>query len=333
MGEGGTYTNPVYGRYFADPFLLQWDGMFYAYGTGREINGRVFEVLRSEDLVHWTSLGGAIEPRSGSLYEDWWAPEFAVSHGTFYMYHSAGIGDKQHKLRVAAAEQPWGPFIDLGRILTPDEPFAIDAHPFRDDDGTMYMYYARDFLEGDRVGTALVVDRMTDMLSLEGKPKTVLRAGADWQLFLANRPMYGRVYDWYTLEGPFVVKREDTYYCFYSGGAWQSQNYGVSYAVSDSPLGPFVEEEGEGPKILKSVPGKVAGPGHASIIEGPDGNDYLAYHSWNQPGTARLLCIDRLIWTSDGPRCVGPTFTPQPIPRPFDPAAVRGEFGSSPPPH
>lgn len=318
MAKGETYTNPVYGRYFADPFILRWDGSYYAYGTGREINGRVFEVLRSEDLVHWTSLGGAIEPRAGAFYEDWWAPEVAVSDGTFYMYHSAGIGDKAHKLRVAVAEQPQGPFIDPGHVLTPNEPFAIDAHPFRDDDGTMYMYYARDFLDGDKVGTALVVDRMPDMLALEGNPKTVLRAAAEWQLFLRNRPMYDSVYDWYTLEGPFVVKRQGRYYCFYSGGAWEEPNYGVSYAVADSPIGPFVEEPGEMPKILKSIPGKVVGPGHTSITQGPDGLDYIAYHAWNTQRSARRLCIDRLIWTAEGPRCDGPTFSPQPVPGRFD---------------
>ena len=26
------------------------------------------------------------------------------------------------------------------------------------------------------------------------------------------------------------------------------------------------------------------------------------------------LCLDRLAWTPDGPRCVGPTYTPQPLP-------------------
>lgn len=318
MAEPGTYTNPVYGRYLADPFILPWEGSFYAYGTGREIEGRVFEVLRSEDLVDWKCLGGAIDPRASSLYEDWWAPEVAVWQNTFYMYHSAGIGDKHHKLRVAVAQQPGGPFIDLGKVLTPGEPFAIDAHPFRDDDGAMYMYYARDFLEGDRVGTALVVDRMTDMLTLEGSPQTVLRASADWQLFLADRPMYGSVYDWYTLEGPFVVKRQGKYYCFYSGGAWEQPNYGVSYAVADSPMGPFLEENSEEPRILKSVPGKVVGPGHTCIVQGPDGNDYIAYHAWNQRRTVRRLCIDRLFWTPDGPRCEGPTYTPQPVPRRFD---------------
>ncbi|BAY98365.1 glycoside hydrolase family protein [Tolypothrix tenuis PCC 7101] len=29
--------------------------------------------------------------------------------------------------------------------------------------------------------------------------------------------------------------------------------------------------------------------------------------------TARQMCLDKLIWTSEGPRCTGPTWTPQTI--------------------
>jgi hypothetical protein len=31
---GGTYTNPVWHGYFADPFVLRHEGVYYAYGTG-----------------------------------------------------------------------------------------------------------------------------------------------------------------------------------------------------------------------------------------------------------------------------------------------------------
>lgn len=29
--------------------------------------------------------------------------------------------------------------------------------------------------------------------------------------------------------------------------------------------------------------------------------------------TARQMCLDKLIWTPDGPRCEGPTWTPENI--------------------
>jgi beta-xylosidase len=311
-----TYTNPVYRSYFADPYVLKVGDVYYAYGTGSIVDGRAFEVLTSDDLVDWRSLGGALEPCwSPPESRDSWAPEVALGDdGVFYMYYSIGVRDKNHHLRVATADTPEGPFRDSGRVLTPDEPFAIDPHPFRDDDGTWYLFYARDFLEGERVGTALAVDRLSDMLTLEGDWRTVIRASADWQIFRADRSIYDSVYDWYAVEGPFVRKRGGRYYCFYSGGAWEHPNYGVSYAVADSPLGPY-QDKGDEPSVLRSVPDKVIGPGHNSIVEGPDGEDYIVYHAWDPDRSARSMCIDRLRWGPDGPLPSGPTYTPQPAPR------------------
>lgn len=316
----GTYTNPVTPGYFADPFVLRVGDQYYAYGTGtpsQEGSGpeRKFEVLHSTDLVHWTALGGALDPLPDEGAQDYWAPEVAHANGTFYMYYSAGLGDKGHQVRVALSERPEGPFRDTGSVLTPEDPFTIDASPFQDDDGQWYLYYARDFLDGERVGTALVVDRLDSMTRLAGNSRTVLRASRDWQIFKQNREMYGNVYDWYTLEGPFVVKRGGQYYLFYSGGAWEEPNYGVSYAVADHPLGPWTERASEGPTVLQSIPGTVVGPGHNSVVVGPDGHDYIVYHAWDPGKTARRMCIDRIEWTPEGPRTNGPTHTPQPLPQ------------------
>jgi beta-xylosidase len=313
MTHDATFTNPVHLGSFADPFVLDHDGWYYAYGTDTLTESpRAFEVLRSKDLVTWDSLGrclGDLERTS----RDYWAPEVALHDGLFHLYYSVGVEDREHSIRVATATRPEGPFTDTGRILTPHERFAIDAHPFRDENGDWYLFYARDVLEGDRVGTSLAVDRLVDMVTLAGDPVPVLRATSDWQLFKSQRPMYGKVLDWYTLEGPFVVRRGGRLWCFYSGGAWTGAGYGVSYAVADTPLGPWTEPE-PGPAVMRSRPGALEGPGHNSIAVGPDGQDYLVYHAWDADHTARRMCIDRLDWTPSGPRTNGPTAGPQPIP-------------------
>ena len=310
-----TYRNPVYDGYFADPFVLRTSsGVYYAYGTGSMVDGRAFEVLRSRNLISWESVGGALEPFEGAPGTDYWAPEVASANGQFYMYYSVGEGDTGHLVRVAVADEPVGPFRDAGVVLTPDERFAIDPHPFCDADGQWYLFYARDLLDVERVGTSLAVDRMVDMTKLEGNPRTVLTATADWQLFLSGREMYGQTHDWYTLEGPTVRRRDGRYYCLYSGGAWEQPNYGVSYAVADHPLGPWIEPGSDGPTILATVEGRVLGPGHNSVVVGPDGDDYLVYHAWDPERTARRMCIDRLRWGRDGPLHSGPSFDPQPAP-------------------
>jgi GH43 family beta-xylosidase len=125
---------------------------------------------------------------------------------------------------------------------------------------------------------------------------------------------YGRTFpEWHTIEGPYVVRHEGKYYCFYSGANWQTPRYGVDYAVADHVTGPYTGQ-GREARVLRGVPGRVRGPGHHSVTVGPDGRDWIVYHAWDSGMRTRQLCVDRLAWTPDGPRCVGPTSTPQPAP-------------------
>lgn len=324
-----TYTNPVYPGYFADPFVWEHQGVYYAIGTGaaeaagdvdEKSDRRVFPLLKSEDFVNWEFAGNALERPDPALGDNFWAPEIAFYKGMFYLYYSVGHEDKRHQLRVATSDRPLGPYQDIGKSLLDLNtcPFAIDPHPFQDDDGQWYLFYARDFLDTDggvKVGTALMITRMESMTQLAGPGVTVLRARSDWQRFMANRLMYGEIYDWHTLEGPFVRKYEGRYYCFYSGGRWETEDYGVDYGVADNIMGPYSDAGSEaGPRVLKTVPDYVWGPGHNSIVRGPDGQtDYVVYHAWSPDRSARRICLDQLVWTADGPRCKGPTWTSQTI--------------------
>jgi GH43 family beta-xylosidase len=187
-------------------------------------------------------------------------------------------------------------------------PFAIDASPFQDEDGQWYLFYARDALDGDRVGTVIVVDRMRNMTELAGQERIVVRAKHDWQRFMSNRVMYGGTYDWHTIEGPCVRKRNGRYYCLFSAGRWENETYGVDFTVADSVIGPYhCDSKESGARLLRTLPGKVLGPGHNSMIEGPDGSDYIVYHAWDPKMIARRMCLDRIDWTAEGPECAGPS--------------------------
>ena len=136
-----------------------------------------------------------------------------------------------------------------------------------------------------------------------------MRARCDWQRFQANRTMYGKVFDWHTLEGPCVVKKQGRYYCTYSGGCYQGDGYGVDYGIAGNVLGPYSDNGNEsGARILRTVPGSVIGPGHHSIVLGPDDRtEFIVYHAWDPRMQGRRMHIDVLEWTADGPRCKGPT--------------------------
>jgi GH43 family beta-xylosidase len=309
------YCNPVYAASFADPFVLRYGGVYYAFATGPAgPDGRQFPLLRSNDLIRWTALGGALEPVAGAV--EYWASEVAFVDGTFYMYYSArGIDGRDHQLRVATSANPAGPYTDCGLVLAPDQPFTIDAHPMQHD-GEWYLFYSRDFLtlDGDaRVGTGIVVDRLLEMTRLAGEPRVAVRPHADWQLYEVRRSIYGGVYDWHTIEGAATRIHDGRVYCFYSGGAWQRENYGISYVVADHPLGPY-ERPPFDSALLRSVPGQVIGPGHSSFTETPDGREMIVYHGWDAAMTARQLRIDPLTWHNGVPIMHGPTYTPQPAP-------------------
>jgi GH43 family beta-xylosidase len=314
-----TYQNPVYPDTMADPFVLKHEGVYYAYGTAPGgADGRQIPVLRSRDLVEWEPLGHALLPNGAEHY---WAPEVAFHEGRFYMYYSSGSAPEgtDQQLRVAVADHPAGPFVDTGGILVPDQPFSIDAHPYRHVDGQWYLFYCVDFLEEEgqyRVGTGIVVDRLLDMRTLAGAPRVVVRPHQDWHVFRKGRTMYGKVYDWHTVEGASVLVHDGRLYCFYSGGAWERENYGVSYVVAEHPLGPWqVPEGGHEALLMRSRPGAVIGPGHNSFTTSPDGSQtWIVYHAWDVAQTTRRMCIDRLDWEGGRPVTAGPSSGPQAAP-------------------
>jgi GH43 family beta-xylosidase len=311
-----TYLNPVYPKSFPDPFVLKFNGEYFAYSTGFAADGNVFGVLRSDDLVQWNDVGGAMKPLEQSP-PYYWAPEVTYDNGKFYLYYSVG-NETFMELRVAVSDRPDSGFVDSGNRLTA-QPFAIDAHVFIDEDGSKYLFYATDFLDHSHIGTGTVVDRMLDWFTLEGKPRPVTRAKYDWQVYDPNRKEKGGV-RWHTVEGPAVLRRKGLYYEMFSGGNWQNTSYGVSFAVSEQIGEPdewsqFSDGTNVLP-ILRTVPDTVIGPGHNCVVRGPNNRElYCIYHRWIEGN--RVMAIDRMDFAGKRIFVVGASSTPQPAP--FEP--------------
>ncbi|MFT4285053.1 MAG: family 43 glycosylhydrolase, partial [Protaetiibacter sp.] len=204
---------PAWPGYLADPFVQRTAAGYLAIGTEDPApeEGELFPVLASPDLRDWRAVGHALRRPAPELGDAFWAPEIVERDGAWWLYYSVGRGIVGHRIRVARADAAEGPYDDLGIELTPRETFAIDAHPFRDDDGSWYLFFARDVLDAEPVGTHLAVARMASPVALAGETVPVLEPYADWQLYERGRRMYGRELDWHTLEGPSVVRRHGRY--------------------------------------------------------------------------------------------------------------------------
>jgi hypothetical protein len=93
----------------------------------------------------------------------------------------------------------------------------------------------------------------------------------------------------------------------------------VSYATSPDLANPDEwAQAADGQQtlpILRTIPGQVIGPGHNSVVRGPDNRQlYCVYHRWALDGRARLLSIDPLDWVGQRMIVLGPSVAPAPVP-------------------
>lgn len=316
-----TFANPLPDVVLGDPFVLPWRGRFYLFGTNDGPpfpDGRAIPVFRSEDLIHWEPLGGALVPADPGA--DHWAPEVLAWNGAFYMVVSFGDVERiGHALWVAVADRPEGPYRLERRLSDPSEVFSIDGAWLLDDDGRLYLYRCLDFTEHDEPphGTGIVVQPMRDPLTPAGPPRTVLRAHARWHLFEASRlmPLYGGLTfpEWTTIEGPAPVRRAGRVFCGYSGGNYQFA-YGTGEAVADDPLGPYHDPRGATGPLFATTPGLVDGPGHFSVVRPDLVHDWIVLHGRRPGESGRRVWLCPARWDRDGVQ-VGPlTDRPQPAP-------------------
>ena len=58
----------------ADPYVMLYEGKYYAYGTGGTVEGEGFACFSSDDLKNWTREGQALS--AADSYGTWgfWAP-------------------------------------------------------------------------------------------------------------------------------------------------------------------------------------------------------------------------------------------------------------------
>lgn len=280
-------SNPIIKGFYADPDIVFFNGKYYIYPTtdgGVEWNSTSFKVFSSINLSNWTDEGIILDLKDvpWTTGKRAWAPAICEKNGRYYFYYS-GNGN----IGAAVADNPCGPFTDIGHPLVADKQYdgvAIDPDVFIDDDGTPYLYWGN--------GHMYAVRLAEDMVSFDGEPVDI------------TPPNFR--------EGTCVFKRKGVYYYTWCEDDTRSPDYHVRYGKGLSPM-----QKPEGNTVILSrenaQSSRIKCTGHHAVLNIPGTDEwYICYHRFctelygdtegysSEAGNHRELCMDKLEFDENG---------------------------------
>ncbi|KAK8029546.1 Beta-xylosidase [Apiospora rasikravindrae] len=296
--------NPFVSGWYADPDNEFYEGQYWVFPTSSYAYAEqtYLDAFSSPDLVNWTKHPNILTTKDVKwATEAVWAPAPIARNGKYYLYFGANDiqenedaeGTKVGGIGVAVADRPEGPYVDaigaplIGHYYNGAQP--IDQDVFLDDDGQAYIYYGGH----SHANVAKLNEDMISIGRLDGGNSSGNGTSASASQYREITP------ENYT-EGSQMIKRNGTYYFMWSEGGWGGPDYSVSYAMADSPLGPFERKA----KILQQDDAVATGSGHHGVIHVP-GTDiyYIVYHRrplTETDGNHRVLAYDRMYFNADG---------------------------------
>jgi hypothetical protein len=288
--------NPVLTGYYADPDILYSDKTkkYYIYPTSdgfENWSGTYFKTFSSANLVNWKDEGVILDLNKDVSWakKNAWAPciiEKKINGKYKYFYYFTAA----QKIGVAVADDPAGPFTDIGKALVDQRPTGITRGQVIDPDvftdpqtGKSYLYWGNGFMA--------VAELNEDMVSFKQETIQVIKTDNTFR------------------EGTTVFFRKGKYYFFWSEDDTRSENYRVRYGTSASPLGP-IAVPANNVVIAKDTTNGIYATGHNSILQIPGKDEwYIVYHRFNYPngikmgraaGYNREVCIDKMEFNADG---------------------------------
>lgn len=313
---------PVLQENFPDAFVMsEGEGSFIAYSTN---SGENVPFAVSRDLVNWTMPRDADGSRADAMptLAPWveagrtWAPEVMRVGSDYLLYYTARWGARDRQcLGVAVSKSPRGPFVDTSTepmICQVELGGSIDAHPFRDRDGQLYLYWKNDGNHVRKPSRLWGAKLSADGRRLDGEPRDVgLTDEDDWEQ---------RV-----IEAPTMIRTPDGLAMLYSGGyyGWNPDQrlspYAMNWAKCEGPLGPC-RDAGPRPILYSySDPGGagcLSGPGHQSVFRA-NGGTFISFHGWattrgcRNANSGRYLYVAPFGWENGAP-AIAPSLRAQP---------------------
>ena len=227
------YTNPITrdtAIAMRDHCIIKVGRQWYCTGTslpvwtGPNPGGRL---LVSDDLVHWRQHSWLIDAaklppdcpyngRSGRRKYTYIQNKYWLTVNSGKVTTDDPKGMKTHSIWLFSSDKITGPYTLVNGPLT--NQYNNDATLFEDDDGQTYLYCSGNGLFQGKIilPTGTIVGGIQKFLDKKDPENP------DW--------MVGGI------EGPFVVKRDGTYFMFFS--SW-TRGYEVGLLKANSPLGPW----------------------------------------------------------------------------------------------
>lgn len=278
----------------------------------------------SDDLTHWKFERVLVRPNPAKWnFQRFWAPEIHRIDGKYYATFNCrnpALGDNLMRAGYAVSDNLFGPYRVMEQPLAPGN----DLHFFQDDDGRVWAFWNGTMEPGaDRarvrafgVGFARVDLATGKFLTAPATALVYGREGRDW--------------DGAGLEGTYVIKRQGTYYLFFS--SW-TRGYEIGYATAPRITGPWTKYAGnpiysaQDPAACQKSGVPFTGDpnsafshvGHNAIFTGPDGRPWLSCHGILRadPRQVPMLVLEPLDFDASGNvHLAPPSNTPRELPLP-----------------
>jgi arabinoxylan arabinofuranohydrolase len=287
--------NPLLDGYYADPDILYAEktNKYYIYPTSDGFNnwsGTYFKTFSSSNLVDWKDEGVILDLNKDVIWanRNAWAPciieKKTGDRYKYFFYFTAA-----QKIGVATAEDPAGPFVDMGKPLIDKYPAGVNRGQQIDPDvfadpvtGKNYLYWGNGYMA--------CAELNDDMISINALTEKMITPDSTYR------------------EGTTVFWRRGTYYFLWSENDTRSEDYRVRYGTSLSPSGKITVPVNN-LVLAKDTAAGIYATGHNSVIQVPGKDEwYIIYHRFNYPngitmgraaGFNREVCIDKLEFNAD----------------------------------
>lgn len=310
---------PFYG---GDPSILVDGDTVYLYvghdiATGEAYSIIDYSVYSSKDLKNWDYHGPVFKTSDISWASDKtsaWAGQVMERHGRYYLYYCTWDRTSKGKqsIGVAVADNPTGPFKDIGKPLVKGTLTEPETSGWNDIDPTAWIETDSKGVEHRYLawgnGKLYVCELNEDMISvkdLNGDGKiTATEKDTNGDDVAVDSPLYGDIIckaspTSYT-EAPWIYRRKDAngkpygkYYLFYAYG-WREQ---MAYTTTDDLLtGTF-----EPGKIIME-PAATSNTNHMAVFDFK-GKTYFIYHNgmlMGGSGFRRSASIAEVHFNEDG---------------------------------